>query len=414
MATRVLAALGADVVKIEGPARLDDWRGAAAGGPPDRYPDFTPGDRPYDRHFQFNTQNHDKRSLVLDLKTSAGRDVARRLIAGADVVMANFSVGTLDRMGLGWAEVSQLAPAPILVEMPAYGQGGPISSYVAYGPSMELMCGMAGTIGYGDGKPVTTGPAYLDPIGGLHGAAAVVTALFARGRSGIGQHVELAQTEAAMHWIGELIIAATVSGRDPEPDGNRIAEAAPHDAYRCAGQDEWIAIAAYDDDQFRRLCTALRLGALHADPRFASLPARRARAGELDALITARTSACGKDALAARLRAAGVPASAVLSARDLHASEFLRRRGLVREIDHPAVGRHRQQGLPLRIDGFDLAIRRPAPRFGEHNDEILAELGLSAREIESLRERRVVTDVPATSRATSRGTSRAGTANRRA
>ena len=125
MATRVLAALGADVVKIEGPARLDDWRGAASGGPPDRYPDFTPGDRPYDRHFQFNTQNHDKRSLVLDLKSSAGRDVARRLIAGADVVMANFSVGTLDRMGLGWAEVSQVAPAAILVEMPAARAGRP-------------------------------------------------------------------------------------------------------------------------------------------------------------------------------------------------------------------------------------------------------------------------------------------------
>ena len=95
----------------------------------------------------------------------------------------------------------------------------------------------------------------------------------------------------------------------------------------------------------------------------------------------------------------------MLSARDLHASEFLRRRGLVREIDHPAVGRHRQQGLPLHIDGFDLGIRRPAPLFGEHNDEILAELGLSAGEIESLRERRVVTDVPATSRATSRAES---------
>ena len=358
MATRVLAALGADVVKIEGPARLDDWRGAAAGGPRDRYPDFAPGDRPYDRHFQFNTQNHDKRSLVLDLKSSAGREVARRLIAGADVVIANFSVGTLDRMGLSWAEVGRVAPAAILVEMPAYGQGGPISSYVAYGPSMELMCGMAGVIGYGDGKPVTTGPAYLDPMGGLHGAAAVVTALAARGRGGTGQHVELAQTEAAMHWIGELIIAATVSGRDPEPDGNRIAEAVPHDAYPCAGQDEWIAIAAYDDDQFRRLCAALRLGALHADPRFASLPARRERASELDALITAQTSVCGKDALAARLRSAGVPASAVLSARDLHASEFLRRRGLVPEVDHPAVGRHRQQGLPLHIDGFDLAIRQ--------------------------------------------------------
>lgn len=399
MATRVLAALGADVIKVEGPARLDDWRGSPAGGPPDRYPGFDPGDRPYDRHFQFNTQNHDKRSLVLDLKRGEGRAVALRLIGGADVVMANFSVGTLDRMGLGWAEVSRVAPAAILVEMPAYGQGGPISSYVAYGPSMELMCGMAGTIGYGDGKPVTTGPAYLDPMGGLHGAAAVVTALVARERDGTGQHVEVAQTEAAMHWIGELIIAATVSGRDPEPDGNRIPAAAPHDAYPCRGHDEWIALAAYDDDQFRRLTAALDLGAPAAGPRFASRPARQAHAAELDVLITARTRAWDKEALAARLRAAGVPASAVLNARDLHASEFLRRRGLVADVQHPAAGRHRQQGLPLHISGFDLTIRRAAPRFGEHNREILAALGLVAGEIGSLREHEVITDTPAAARA---------------
>ena len=401
MATRVLAALGADVIKIEGPARLDDWRGSPSGGPPDRYPGFDPGDRPYDRHFQFNTQNHDKRSLVLDLKRDEGRAVALRLIGGADVVMANFSVGTLDRMGLGWAQVSRAAPAAILVEMPAYGGDGPISKYVAYGPSMELMCGMAGTIGYGDGKPVTTGPAYLDPMGGLHGAAAVVTALIARERDGTGQHVEVAQTEAAMHWIGELIIAATVAGRDPEPDGNRIPAAAPHDAYPCRGQDEWIALAAYDDDQFRRLAAALDLGSPAGDPRFASQAARHAHAAELDVLITARTSTWDKEALAARLRAAGVPASAVLSARDLHASEFLRRRGLVADVQHPAAGRHRQQGLPLHISGFDLAIRRAAPRFGEHNVEILAALGLSAGQIESLGAHEVITDIPAVARAAS-------------
>jgi len=391
MATRLLATLGADVVKVEGPARLDDWRGPAAGGPPDRYPDFDPAGCPYDRHFQFNTQNHDKRSLILDLKNPAGAAVARRLIASADVVIANFSVGALDRLGLGWADVSRENPAAVMVEMPAYGAGGPISGYVAYGPSMELMSGMAGVIGYGDGKPVTTGPACLDPIGGLNGAAAALTALFARTWTGRGQHVEVAQTEAAMHFIGEQILAAADSGQDRVPDGNRVDWAAPHDAYPCAGPDSWVAVAAYDDAQFARLSHAL---GLPEQDWSGTLQGRLAHADELDAAISAVTSGLTKHAAAARLRAAGVPASAVLTARDVHADEFLARRGLAYEMDHPAAGRHRYQGLPLHISGYDLRVRRPAPVFGEHNDVVLDELGLSDSEIADLRRLGAVADQP--------------------
>ena len=257
MATRLLAALGASVVKIEGPSRIDDWRGPVAGGHRARYPDGVPGDRPFDRCYQFNTQNHDKRSLVVDLKTEAGLALVRRLAVRADVLIANFSAGTLDRMGLGFQSMAALNEGLIVVEMPAYGSGGPLSEHVALGPSMELMAGMASSIGYGDGRPVTTGPAYLDPLGGFNSAAAVLTAIAAREITGRGQHVELAQREAAMHWIGEEIVWAAAHGSDRPPDGNRVEGVVPHDAFHAAGSDEWIAIAAPDEKAFAALAAVI-------------------------------------------------------------------------------------------------------------------------------------------------------------
>lgn len=384
MSTRILAALGASVVKVEGPGRIDDWRGPVAGGHPARYPDGVPGERPFDRCYQFNTQNHDKRDLVLDLKSDAGLDIVRRIASRADVMIANFSAGTLDRMGLGWASVHALNERLIVVEMPAYGMGGPISDHVALGPSMELMAGMAWIIGHGDGRPVTTGPAYLDPLGGFNSAAAVLTALAARERTGKGQYVEMAQREAAMHWIGEEIVLAAATGVDRRPCGNRLAGAVPHDAFRCAGNDAWVAIAAADDAEFAALAKAMGRPELAGDPRFATVEGRTAREDELTAIIGAWTSPQDKHAVAVALQAAGVHAAPVQNARDLHASRFLRDRGLTQRVTHPVAGTHDYQGLALHVSGWDLAIKRPAPGFGQHNAEILAELGCSENEIAAL------------------------------
>ncbi len=384
MATRLLAALGASVVKIEGPSRIDDWRGPVAGGHRARYPDGVPGDRPFDRCYQFNTQNHDKRSLVVDLKTEAGLALVRRLAVRADVLIANFSAGTLDRMGLGFQSMAALNEGLIVVEMPAYGSGGPLSEHVALGPSMELMAGMASSIGYGDGRPVTTGPAYLDPLGGFNSAAAVLTAIAAREITGRGQHVELAQREAAMHWIGEEIVWAAAHGSDRPPDGNRVEGVVPHDAFHAAGSDEWIAIAAPDEKAFAALAAVIGKPNLVGDPRFLTASSRAANQAELSAEIAAWTSGRDKHEAALLLQEAGVCAAPVQNARDLNGSAFLRHRGLVQRMTHALAGTHDYQGLPLHTTGYDLAIRRPAPTFGQHNGDILAELGCSDSEIAEL------------------------------
>jgi len=395
MSTRLLASLGADVIKVEGPGRIDDWRGAVGGGHPDRYPDGIPGERPYDRNFQFNTQNHDKRGIILDLKEPRGQQIMRELVEKADVLVANFSTGTLERMGIGWETLKELNPNLVLLEMPAYGSTGPMATYVAYGPSMELMSGTAGIIGYGDGRPTTTGPAYNDPIGGLHGAAAVVTALAARQQIGRGQRVEIAQRDAAMHWIGEEIIAAIMTGREPIPHANRRDDSIPHGAFRTAGDDEWVAITAGNDDEFRRLWALLRCETDIPVSTLSSLEGRSAHRELIDAALSNWARPLDKFEAARILQRAGVTAAAVLNARDLANSDYLGARGLLQVVHHREAGTHLYPALPVHIDGQTHVIGQAAPCFGEHNAEVLGELlGLDNATLGQLFRDGVIADVP--------------------
>jgi crotonobetainyl-CoA:carnitine CoA-transferase CaiB-like acyl-CoA transferase len=226
MATRSLAFLGAEVIKIEGPERMDSWRETIAGVNAEKYADLQAGERPYNRSFRFNSQNHDKLGIVLDLKQPEGLAIALDLIRVSDVVVDNFSPGVMQSLGLGYDRLREVRSDIIMVEMPAYGSWGPDSAAVAFGPNMEAMTGMATMMGYGDGVPALTSSAYLDPIGGLHGAAAVLTALVYRNRTGLGQYVELAQRETAMQFVGELLLEEMRTEQRFRPSGNDVPYAA--------------------------------------------------------------------------------------------------------------------------------------------------------------------------------------------
>ena len=396
MTTRILGYLGAEVIKIESPGRMDGWRGGVRGGPESWYPDFDRGLRPYNRSCLFNTQNHDKLGICVDLKSEAGREIVLRLVEHSDVVMANSLPGTLERLGLGYADVASQKNADIvMVNMPAYGSGGPISRYVALGPNMECMCGMASLVGYGDGEPITTGPAYMDPIGGFNGAAAVLSAVLVRALTTKGQFVELAQCEAAMHWIGEWALAAAESGRDWAPRGNLKDDFAPHDAFPTRGHDEWVVIAVESDAQWKTMCTTMMRPELVDESRFATNGARLAHERHLHAVISSWTRLQDKHEVARRLQEVGVKAAPIQVGRDLSASEFLRERGFLHNISHPEAGRHMYQGLPFHITEFDFRIRRAAPLFDEHTDEVLRRVaGLTDAQIGELRSTRVVCSSP--------------------
>ncbi|MEP9379079.1 CoA transferase [Aquabacter sp. CN5-332] len=384
MAGRILADLGAEVIKVEHLDAIDNWRGAVTGDDRNRYPDFQPGLRPYDRSAWFNTQNLGKRSLGLDLKAPSTRPAIEALVRQCDVVVSNFAAGALGRLGLAYENLVALRPDVILLEMVVTGEGGPMSDMRGVGPTMEALASMTGLTGYGDGIPQRTGPAYVDPIGALNGAMAVMLALYHRRRTGEGQRIELAQRESLMHWYGERFLAQAEDGRETAPTGNRTPRAAPHDAYRTLGEDQWVAIAAFEEAQWTALCAAMERPALAQDPRFQDLETRQKNHAALRLEIEAWTGTRDKRAVAELLQREGVPAAPVSSGRDVHDDPQLAATGFISILDHPAAGRHRYQGLPFR---FDNRPPTPAPLLGQDTRHVLAEVArLSDREIAALLE----------------------------
>ena len=208
MAGRIFAFLGAEAIHVESATRLDVWRQFNAVIQPRRYADRDGGERPYNRVAYFNSQNVNKLSLTLDLKNPAGKDAMMKLAAKSDIVVSNFTPGTLARMGVGYETLVKLNPGIIVCEMPGFGNSGPLSKCTANGASMEVAAGMCALIGYPDGPPATTGQVYPDPMGGYNAAAAILTALTHRDATGAGQYIELPQVEASMQFIGDELLHA--------------------------------------------------------------------------------------------------------------------------------------------------------------------------------------------------------------
>lgn len=383
-AGRILANLGADVIHVEAATRLDLWRGGGHAIDPIRYPDGEPGERPWNRTVLFNSQNIDKRSIAVDVKKPGGLSILLRLAESCDVVLANFTPGTLDRMGLGLEALRAVRPDIIIVEMPAFGNSGPKASHGGLGPSMEFATGMGALIGYGDGEPFPTGPAYLDPVGGYNAAAAILTALVHRQETGEGQAVELSQVEAAMPLIGEIILAASEEGVDTQQDGNHVSTAAPHDAFPCAGEESWVAIAITSEEEWQALCAVMVKPELTGDARFVGLENRKANEDALSAIIAEWTTTRDKQEIAEMLQKAGVPAAPVQNGEDLTRDPYLIHRGFFTELDHPEAGRHAYQGLPFHLSDTPAGQYRAAPVLGEHTEELLQELGYTHEEIEEL------------------------------
>ncbi|WP_342361791.1 CoA transferase [Terrarubrum flagellatum] len=395
MAGRVLAWLGAEVIHVEAPTRTNSWRINKETPQPMNFANGDPGARHYDRTFLFNSQNVNKRSLVLDLKTTEGRAALRDLLAVTDVVTCNFRPGTLEKLGVDYESLARIKPDIIVAEIPAFGLDGPMSGYAALGPTMEMAAGMASLIGYPDGPPETTGPSYLDPIGGFNAAAAIMTALMHRQRTGEGQHIEIPQVEAAMQFIGADLLLSCETGIDIPRGGNHRPDAAPHDAFPAQGVDQWVAIGVFDDDQWRRLCVVIDAPEAAHDPRFVTHGARLKHQREISELVREWTRARDKHAIADALQDAGVPAAPVQTPKDVAASRHLAARGFFDELERPDLGRHPYPGLPVRLSETPGGARAAAPAFGADNVAILRDiLGRSDDEITAMIASGVIADAP--------------------
>lgn len=378
-ATKPLADHGAEVIKIESRSRTDVIRSM----PPFR--DAVPG---INRSGYFADRNSSKRSICLELREREGRELALRLIARSDVVIDNFTPGTMDRLGLGYEAARAARPDIIYLEMPMQGRTGPHRDFRGYGVSIAAASGLYGLSGYPDRPPAGTGTNFPDHVPNpLHSTIAILAALLQRKRTGEGRYIELAQLESTATLIGAALTAAA-AGHRVERTGNDHPAAAPHGVYPCAGEDRWCAIAVTTDAQWTALASLLDL----PGGRFAEAVDRRAARRELDELIATRTMGFRAADLADRLTAAGVPAAPVQNAQDLIEHDpQLKARGHFVRLDHPEMGPSLYSGIPYRLSRTPGRLRSPAPVLGaDSHDVCTGLLGLGEDEYELLNKKGIV------------------------
>lgn len=375
-ATELLALLGAEIVQVEARSRLDSWRGFGTSPVPAALAKRgTPGDG-WDLNPLFNSVNMSKRSVTLDLSVPDGVELFRRLVPRFDFVAENFSPRVLGNLGIAYRDLRKLREDIVLVSMSAYGATGPWSPVPGIGGTIEPSSGMSSVLGYAGGPPLNSGHMYPDPVAGLYGFGAVVTALAHRSRTGEGQYVDLSMQEACATFIGDEWMRYQASGFPPARRGNRHPAYAPHGVFQCAGSDQWVALAAPDDGAWAAAARVLG-GSELDDQRFATAAGRLASESDLDAAIGRRTAGRDKHELAGALAAAGVIAAPVLDVGEVMSDPGLAARGVLRTVSHSLAGAATQAGLPLRMKRTPLPAWQPSPLHGEHSLEVLREeLGL--------------------------------------
>jgi len=394
LATRILADFGAEVIRIERPIapgarRIPPEQAKRSGF----YPDNDPGEQPWHRNAFLNLFGRNKRSVAIDLSQDAGRDVVRELIAKSDVVAENFSPRVMANLGFDYPRLREVNEAIIMLSMPGYGMDGPYRDRVAYGTTLEPEVGFSAMMGYADGGPMRLGVAYPDPVAGIHGAAAILLALFHRSRTGAGQYIELSQMETACSFIGDALIEYQLTGELPRPRGNSHPAYAPYGCFPCAGDDRWITIAVRSDAEWRALCEIAGRAEFGDDRRFATAYSRIAHRAEANALVGSWTRTQEMQSAMRRLQAVGIAAGAVSDARDMAADAHLSARGFYVELEHPDAGRHIYPGQAIRLSATPAAFRSDAPRLGGDTRSVLRDLlGIDPSRYRALLDARTVAE----------------------
>lgn len=373
VATQLLGALGADVIKLEGVRRPDGMR-FSAGRPPD-------WDQWWEWGPVFLCSNNNKRGISVELSTDTGRAIALELMAASDLVIENFSPRVMENFGLTWDAVAAANPRAIMVRMPAFGLDGPWRDRVGFAQTMEQATGMAWMTGHADGPPVIP-RGVCDPIAGLHAAFAAIAALAIRDRGGPGMHVESTMVEAALNVAAEMLVEYSRNGIELRREGNRGPGATPQGVYPCPGDDEWVALAATDDAA--RASLARLIARPELDPHEA---AWRERADEIDKLISDWTARHPVAEAVTALRGAGVAAARVTAPAALLSDPQLLARGFWETVDHPVAGSFLCTGMPFAFVGKPRRwIRRVPPLYGQHTEEVLTGiLGRSHQDLLDLR-----------------------------
>ncbi len=363
--TQMLAFHGARVVKIESIMRPDGQR---TWGP---FRDNIPG---INRTAAFTKYNANKYGITLNLNHPKAAGVVRKLIGWADVVAENFTPGTMANWGLSYEDLIRIKPDIVMISMSARGQTGPLAQLPGIGPNLAGMSGLAGLCGWPDNGPSFIYGAYTDFLVPHFAIVTLVAALDNRRTTGKGQYIDLSQLACAIQFNTPLLLDYAMNGRDMSLKGNKCDHAAPHQIYRCRGQDRWCAIAVFDDTQWRALCNVIGAPGWLEDPRFDTLPSRKRNEDELDRLVEAWTVKFAPEEIVPLLQAAGVPAGTAIVGQEFFDDPQLKHRAHFSWLDHPEIGQQSYESPGFRLSGTPGLYYSPAPCLGQHNEYVYTEL----------------------------------------
>jgi len=363
-AGQVLADLGADVIKVERPGEGDDTR---HWGPPF----VADGNGNSLDAAYFHSCNRGKRSIAVDIQTAEGQDIVRRLAGGADVLIENFKLGGLAKYGLDYQNLKAINPRLVYCSVTGFGQTGPYASRAGYDIMIQAMSGIMSVTGEADREPMKVGVAFADIFTGLYSVIAIQAALRQREATGEGAWIDMALLDSMVGVLGNQAMNYLVSGNEPGRMGNAHPNLVPYQVFPVS--DGHIIIASGNDRQYRDLCHVLGLPELAGDPRFIDNVARVANRDVLVALLSEATVRQTAEDLLAALEQAKVPGGPINGLASVFADPQVRARGMAIDL---AVAGGTVPGLrtPIVTDGNTMASDRPAPRLGEHTEEILAEL----------------------------------------
>ena len=384
--TELLGLMGADVVQIETVKRPDVWRGAGAPVPAAvRNPDVQQSG--INTNGMYNTVNLNKRAINLDVTQPRGKELFWELIPKFDVLVDNFSPHVMTNWGVTLESLHAVNPRMIFASVSGYGRQGPLAEYPANGATTEPMAGLASIHGYGDDEPMNTGGLIPDPISGYYLTAAILVALNHRKRAGVGQRIDAAMIEAVAVQLGDAVMEYDAGGVVRTPSGNGHPRFAPHGVFACAGDDDWIAVAAESDAAFARLADHIGQPSLAADARFAANAARKENEAALNRILSDWFAERDADVEAEQLGALGICAARCAPFKPIYAEsnpQFDHRRFLV-PVTHPESGTHLLPVLPWRMATTPDIDVTHSPCFGQHSRSVLAEeLGIDDAEYDAL------------------------------
>jgi crotonobetainyl-CoA:carnitine CoA-transferase CaiB-like acyl-CoA transferase len=409
-ATRILATFGAQVIRIEwrNPAAVDFLRYMQPFAPDHATPDGghsqgtarSHGIRGnFDRGAYYNNTNPGKYGVTLNLNHAKGRDLLKRMVRDANALCENFSPGQMDKWGLGYDVLRKVNPKLIYLQTTGFGKAGTYDNYVSYGPTAQAYSGLTFLSGLHEPHPPAGwGYSYLDHSPGYFGAMLLMTALHRQRQTGVGAYIDMSQSETGLMLSGTSLLEHQLSGKPTTRHGNRMPylDWSPHGAYRCAGEDNWIAISVQSDAQWRALVEEIGSPAWALDSRFASAVGRKADEDELDRNLNTYTSVHDRHDLMNRLQARGIPAGVVQKASDRFDHDAqLKARGYYVDLPHSEIGTWPIEGFPAKLTGSPADVGgltgRASPKLGEDNDFIYQQVfGLSAAEMAALREENVI------------------------